>query len=99
MAETQRIRGKKAMQIAVKSTPIYKAIPIPPTTLANEKIMFDSFSPIESVITKKYSPIYAGSCSTLLNSKYATSYLNKALKYLDLKSKEIFSAKCYQKPQ
>ena len=71
-------------------------MPMPATTHAAVNMMFENFSPIDSWIMVKFSPIWDGNYSTFYFSKYATSYFIMALRYLDLRLNVMFSAICCQ---
>jgi hypothetical protein len=56
------------------------------------------YSPIEIDIIVKYSDIMDGKASIFYFSKNDISYFRRVLRYCVLKLKEIFSARCCQKP-
>jgi hypothetical protein len=96
-AINNKISGKNAKHIMAYKGPYAKDIIIPERNVEIEKIMFENFSPIETYIVAKFSPIYDGNYDIFCFSKKAISYFKRACIYLLLRSNEIFSAKCCQK--
>ena len=97
MTSTRNFNGKTEKNIAARSIPTTNARIRAANTLTKANITVDNFYPIDSWIYEKFSPISVGRVSTLMLSKYWTSYLIIDFRYLILKSYDIFSAITCQK--